>query len=327
MKISNKSITRVLMIVSAAIVSVTSTASAQIFYVTSGNQGGINRFNSAGTNTGNLISYGAGINVQGIAVDSGGTVFASVTQSGTTTIRSITAAGSSSTFTTLTNGVNGLEFSSGGSLYGVRAGGGPSGGNDVGIYTVGGFTAITLTTSPFAPFFSAQSVRFDNNGDMYVANGGSGGVYANSIVKLTASGVNWAVASTIDTAGFAAYDMAFDNLNNLYVSSATSSAPVPIRKYSSAGVLDNTFAVSGGSFGTPRGLVFANGSLYEADLGTNRVNQINPSTGVASIFGVPTNFNLTYIAYTAVPEPSSVALLSLGAVMSVLARRKRKQVA
>lgn len=317
------------MIVATAVMSVISTAHAQIFYVTSGNQGGINRFAANGTNMGNLISYGAGVNVQGIAVDNTGTVFVSRVQSGVNTIQQVTSQGVSTTFATMSNSAAGLEFNSSGVLYGVQVGGGASGGNAVGIYTSSGFTPITLTSAPFAPFYSAQSVRFDNIGNMYVTNSGAGGVYANSIVKLTQNGSSWDIAQFASTAGFAAFDLAFDDLNNVYVSSSTTSAPVPIRKYDSAGVLDNSFAVSGSSVITPRGLEFVNGTLYEADLSSSRVNQINPTTGVATVFGVPTNFNLTYIAYTAVPEPSQVILLGLGLglVAIVTLRRKRLQTA
>lgn len=326
MKNSKKSIVCTLMIVAAAFGLVASTVNAQIFYVTSGNQGGINRFAADGTNMGNLISYGAGVNVQGIAVDGTGTVFVSRVASGINTIQQVTAAGVSTTFATMSNSAAGLDFNSSGVLYGVQVGGGASGGNAVGIYTSSGFTPITLTSAPFAPFYSAQSVKFDSLGNMYVTNSGAGGVYANSIVKLTQNGGSWDIALFASTSGFSAFDLAFDDLNNVYVSSATTSAPVPIRKYSSAGVLDESFAVSGGAITTPRGLEFANGSLYEADFSASRVNQINPTTGSATVFGVPTNFNLTYITYTAVPEPSQIALLSLGlgAVAFTTLRRKRR---
>lgn len=322
MKRSNKFIIHVLLFAVAVVVSVVP-ANAQIIYLTTGNQGAVNRFSAAsGANLGNLISYGTGVSVQGIAVDSTGDVFVSVTNGGTRTIERVTAAGVGSTFATLTNSAAGLTFSNAGALYGVQVGGGASGGNAVGIYTAGGFTPITLTSAPFAPFYSAQSVRFDNLGNMYVTNSGAGGVYANSIVKLTPNGSSWDIALFANTSGFSSFDMAFDNLNNLYVSSSTTSAPVPIRKYSSAGVQDTGFAVSGGNIVTPRGLLYLSGSLYEADYSASRVNQINPTTGLATVFGIPSNFNDTYLAYSSIPEPSAMLLIGLGGLVMLIRRRR-----
>ena len=108
---------------------------------------------------------------------------------------------------------------------------------------------------------------------------------------------------------YSAFDLDFDVAGNVYVTTTTSSADYPIRKYSSAGVWDDAFAVSGGVFLSARGLVSVDGSLYTADFSNQRINQINPADGVSSVFGISPTTRLTYIAYTAVPEPSLMALL------------------
>jgi hypothetical protein len=307
----------------------TTTASAQIFYVTSGNGNTINRRSSTGAVLSDLISYGVGTNLQGVAAASNGDVYVSSLASGTSTINVVTLGGSSSVFASLTNQALGLTFDSGGTLYGVSGGGGPSGGHDVGIFSAGGFIPLTLTGSPFAPFFSAQSLRFDSIGNLYVTNSAAGGVYAESVVKLTpsiATPGSWDSSEFADTTGFNAFDVDIDGSGNVFVSSAVTSTLTPIRKYDSGGVLDGGFAVTGGDFLSTRGVVLANGSLYSADFSFNRLNEINPITGAATNFATGlTAAGPRYIAYSTVPEPSQVALMLLGGLLlvGVTVRRNR----
>jgi hypothetical protein len=305
----------------------TATASAQFFYVTTGTSGVVNKVSSTGTLLPDLISYGPGAHVQGIAAATNGDIYVSVLKSGTATVNQVTPGGVSTVFATLPDQVLSLAFNSTGDLYGVSAAGGPSGGHDIGIITGGGFSAISITGAPFAPLFSAQDLAFDNIGNLFVSNNAAGGVYANSVVKLApsiATPGSWDSSQFADTAGFNAFGLAIDGSGNVFVSSTVVSSATPIRKYLSDGTL-TAFNVSGGNFLSARGLELANGSLYEADFSFNLLNEIDPTTGVATNFVSGLGVQATYIAYSPVPEPSQVALIVLGGMVLMGTMRRNRQ--
>ena len=302
-------------------------ASAQILYVSSGVTGHINQSTMDGTPLPNLKDYASGTTVAGLAVSNNFNIYAAVSTSSSYTVERITPGGVSSVYSTLTHGINGMAFNANGVLYGVSAGNGVSGGNAVGIIDESGFTPVTLTTSPFAPFYSSSALAFDSVGNMYVTNSSFGGAYAFDIVKLTPNGSNWDISLFATGDGYNPYGITIDEFDNVFV--ATSSiggvSGTFVRKYSSAGVLDPSFTGAGGTITTPRGLVYAEGYVYEADYSTNDINRINPTTGEVVKLVDNANFNSTFIAYSAIPEPTHLALLGLGvmAAGSYIKRRKR----
>lgn len=303
-----------------ALLALAGVARAQIFYISEGASGIVSQVPSTGTPSA-LASVGG--NVQGITTGSTGTIYVA----NGSTIKQITSEGTVSTFATYTNTIGGLTMSSGGTLYGVSMAGGAAGGHAVGTYASDGtFTPLTLTTAPFAPFYSAQSVRFDNAGNIFVTNASTGGAYANSLVKLTLNGTSWDISLFATfAAGFAAYDVAFDASNNVFVSSGAATAT--ILKYSSSGVLDETFSITGmPATLTLRGLTYANDKLYAVSLGGYNMYEIDPTTGVATAFNTSylPDYRSTYIAYSAVPEPSGIGLVLAGGLALFFVIRLRK---
>jgi len=152
------------------------------------------------------------------------------------------------------------------------------------------------------------------------------------VQKLTTinSGVDWTVSAFQSYAPgtFKPYDVVTDSSNNVYVSSGN--AGPFIRKYDSAGVLDATFTLSGIPASTiAQGLTFANGNLYAVSRGTYKLYEINPTTGAANDFlgaGVfLPDFRSTFLTYTAVPEPSILALVAFGGLALFGRRASRKQ--
>lgn len=306
----------------AALLSTASSVVGQTFYVAQGPSGKIGAATSAGVPS-TFADFPAE-NAQGITTDSLGNVYAAVGS----TIHRITPAGSSSVFATYTNPILGLTMSSSGTLYGVSSPG--SGSNDVGTFdSLGNFTPLSLTSTPFLPFYSANGLKFDSAGNLFVANAAFGGEFAHSVVKLTPSGADWNAAAfaTFDASSSGLFDVVTDPAGNVYVSAAASSLnDVPtIYKLDSAGVQDNSFTLSGIPDTKMTGLTFENGSLYAVSFGTFKIWEIDPDTGVATDFlggeNLP-DFRSSFITATAVPEPSVVGLLILGGLGFLVVRRK-----
>jgi PEP-CTERM motif len=64
-----------------------------------------------------------------------------------------------------------------------------------------------------------------------------------------------------------------------------------------------------------RGITFANGGP------TSYLYMINPSTGLGALVG-PTGFSMDGLASIPTPEPSSLALLSLGTLVTLICCRR-----
>ena len=316
------SLTRFWVVTAMALTGLSTLAQAQIFYVSQGLSGQVGKVTSAGVPS-TFATY-AGGDTQGITNDALGNVFVA---SGTS-IRKITPGGASSLYANYANPILGLTMSSGGTLYGVKDVVGGNG-NQVGTYSAGGtFTPLTLTNPYIYTFYETHGLKFDGAGNLFAANTGSGGTYANSVVKLTPSGSDWTASSFMPaTAGFTPYDIAFDLSGNVYVSSITATST--IAKFNSAGALDTNFAISGiNSDLMMAGLTFANSKLYAVAYGSYKVFEIDPTTGAATDFLQPfTNlpdYRSTFLTYTAVPEPSVMALVALGSLALLRRRVSRK---
>lgn len=309
-----------------AFIALTTLAQAQ-FYVAQGESGKIGRVTAAGVPSPAyptpFVSFPAG-DVQGITSDSSGNVFAAVG----TSIYQITPGGTSSLYGTYTNTIRGLTMSSSGVLYGVSVIGG---GNDVGIYAnAGGGTFASLSLSNPNPysFYSANGLGFDSSGNLFVTNISYGGPDPFSVVKLTPSGPDWTSSSFVSygIGNYQPYDVATDSANNVYVSSALNTAT--ILKYNSAGVLDGTFNITGiTATDAMRGLTFANNKLYAVDASDYKMYEIDPTTGAATNFigsGNLPDYRSTFLTYTAVPEPSIMALVAFAGLALAGCRGSRK---
>jgi len=316
-------VTRFFVLTATALVSLSTLANAQFFYAAQGVSGKIGKVTATGVplpaSLTPWVEY-VGQNVQGITTDSFGNVFAAVGS----TIYQITPSGSSSLYGTYTDPISGLTMNSSNVLYGVKDSGGPFGGGDIGIYSAGGtFTPINLTNPAFATFFSANGLKFDGLGNIFVTNSSNGGIFPFSLLKLTPSGPNWTVSQFVNYGGsFSPYDVVMDLSNNVYVSSA--SASPSILKYDSTGAPVVAFTLSGIPGGQVAGLAFANNKLYATSAGTFKIWEIDPTTGAATDFlgaGVfLPDFRSTFLAYSPVPEPSQICLVLLSG-LALIGRR------
>ena len=322
------SLTRFWVVTAMALTGLSTLAQAQIFYAGQSASGKVAKVDGSVPST--FATYVGG-DTQGITTDALGNVFVA---SGTS-IYQITPGGSSSLYANYASPIAGLTMSSSGSLYGVRFSGGPLGGHDVGTYASNGtFTSLTLTNPGFVPFYPSNGLKFDGSGNLFVTNSGNGGTYGESVLKLTTadSGASWTVSAfaSYTLGSTQPYDVTSDPTGNIYVSSFAQNKT--ILKYDSAGVLDGTFTLSGvtGTDTKMAGMTFANGNLYSVaygGVGGYKFWEINPTTGVATnVIGgafMP-DYRGTFLTYTAVPEPSVMALVALGSLALLRRRVSRK---
>ena len=161
------------------------------------------------------------------------------------------------------------------------------------------------------------SIQFDGNGNVFVANSGSG----DNVEKFALDGTLLAtVGSSVNLAE--PHDSITDAFGNLYVSSRQNQVVV---KYDSAGNLVNSSFVSGFD---PYGLLIDDNKLFVAAHNQGQINiyDLNNNGQFISSFAVgslPTYIAVNPTAFV-VPEPSSLLLLgSAGIVLSL--RRVRKK--
>jgi sugar lactone lactonase YvrE len=211
----------------------------------------------------------------------------------------------------------GLAFDSAGNLYVAN----DDTINTIGKYTPDGGGSVFANAGLNVP----EGLAFDSAGNLYVAN-----LFGNSIVKYTPGGVGSIFASTglSDPTG-----LAFDSAGNLYVANVGNST---IEKFTPGGVgsvfASNEFGSIGVGSGTPiimdlsnpEGVAFDSaGNLYAANAGNGTIEEFTPDD-VGSLFASGLN-NPSFIAIVPAPEPSTLALLTLGLPSLLAIRRKLKK--
>lgn len=301
---------RLLVMLAATLLSLCASLNAQVFYTGEGVSGLVGKVTMGGVPS-TLASFPGG-SIQGVTTDSLGNAYVANGSS----IYSITPAGTATLFATYANPIAGLSMSSTGILYGISTAGGPAGGRNVGVFNSdGSFTALTLTNPGFAPFYPANGIKMDASGDIFVTNSGNGGTYGESVLKLTSAGSDWTVSSFVSygLGTFQPYDVTFDLAGNVFVSSSLATSTIV--KYNSSGVQDGSFVLSGLPAGmTMAGLTYANDKLYALAYGSYKLWEIDPTTGVATNFlgtGNLPDYRGTFLAYSAVPEPSTYGMILL----------------
>jgi PEP-CTERM motif len=203
-------------------------------------------------------------------------------------------------------GLNGLTYAPNGTLYGM--------GTDNTLYIVNRGTASLTPIGPTGSFFGMVNLAARSDGSLFATdaftNGPGGFVYGIN----PGTGQATSIGQSGLTGGFAATGgLAFGAGNTLFMQYglfASDYALYTVNQSTGAASLVGTTGVSTG------GLVFAGGNAYAFDF-FGEIYTIDTTTGAATDTGVSVTGGFgpidAAVAAPAVPEPSSLALASLGA--------------
>jgi hypothetical protein len=219
--------------------------------------------------------------------------------------------------TTSTSGViDGITFSSDGTLFGINA---PGGGNSH-LFTIDPLSGLTMDRGDTGAFLVGLAYR-PSDGVLF-ADDFTGSLF--TVNPLTA--MLTPVATIANNGNFG--NLTFSPNDTLYNLNTPAASDELYTRNQTNGA-ENLSGDTGTLFNS--GLVFTNNTLFDFDASNNIFN-INPATGagvntgltVTTLFG---GINAAAVRPNAVPEPGSAALLSGLAVAGagfVLRRRRRK---
>jgi sugar lactone lactonase YvrE len=280
---------------------ITRASPGDLYVTTFGNQ--VLKFSPNGTQS----TYASNFNVsQGIAFDSSGNLFVSNGQNPAEILK-FTPNGTESTFASGLNNVFGVAFDKTGNLFVTS--------NPSVIYKFApDGTRTTFATGLDGPI----GIAFNNAGNLFVADRGS-----NSILEFTPSGQETTFASGLNVP----VGVAFDSAGNLFVTNyGTGTQPGDGSLVEIAP--DDTKTVLFQHLYVPWGLAFDNsGNLFMA-LQNGNIIKIAPDH-MATNFASGINSSLFNLAFEGtalpVPEPSTGAVLMLGASLAALSRGTRRK--
>jgi sugar lactone lactonase YvrE len=213
----------------------------------------------------------------------------------------VTEYGPGGTTTTIPSGPDpkGLAFDSSGNLFETDYHSG-----NIYKYPPGGSLSL-FATVPAAP----QVLAFNSAGDLFVNTGYGGG--NEDITEITPQGVQSTFATGLSYVG----GLAFNSAGNLFEADQSGN----IYEYTPQGVR-STFASGLANLGN---LAFDNqGNLFLA-IGTGTIDEFTPG-GTRSTFASGLNGPVG-LAFQPVPEPTTLALLGIGAVAFFARRNLRKE--
>jgi sugar lactone lactonase YvrE len=289
--------------ISLCILSTGTCAWADFLYVSQASNNMIVTYDTAATPPTPTTFASTGLDYPvGLAFDSAGNLYASSFRNNT--IEKFTPGGVGSVFaSTGLNGPYGLAVDAAGNLYVANTL------NDtIEKFTPGGVGSVFASSGLNHPV----GLAFDAAGNLYAANS-----HADTIEKFTPGGVGSVFASTgVNTP----YGLAIDSAGNVYVANnpGTGAHPGPnntIEKFTPGGV-GSVFATFDAGQNGPSGLAFDSAdNLYVNINGLNLIEKFTPD-GVGSDFATNPNGLFLGLAIRpgAVPEPSSLVLMGLGAL-------------
>ena len=268
-------------------------ASAQNLYDSEQYSGAIDVFNSSGTPT-TFIPSTQPLGKQ-IAFDSSGDLF--VGNNGTAGITKITPNGTASSFGSGFNEPSGVAVNGAGDVFVANTGNGE-------IIEV----ALNGSESLFATGLDNPGfLTFNSAGDLLEADSGSGNIYEfapNGMKTLYASGFQIPVG------------LAFNSAGDLFVANGLSQNAGYISEMTPSGTSTILTGLDG-----PQGLAVNNaGDLFIA-VAIGYIEEITPAG--ASVFSTQVQSPIG-LAFAPVPEPSTLALLAVGASAVALRLRRKK---
>ena len=172
------------------------------------------------------------------------------------------------------------------------------------IYKYSGGTLSIFATVPAAP----QAMTINSAGDLFVGSGYGAGV--ESITEITPNGTESTFATGLSFIG----GLAFNGAGNLLVAQETTGT---ILQYTPGGVQSVYATVNASGLNA---IAFDGAGNLFAETGPTIV-KIAPGGG-QSIFAAGLN-NAAGLAFQPVPEPSTFALIGIGAAAAFFARRRR----
>ncbi len=283
-------------IIFACCVLATSAAHAAVLVIS--NAYHIEQFDSiTGADLGALATLSG--EAMGLAFDASGNLYVATRTAPLNSIQKITPGGLVSTFATGFANVTGLAFDTDGNLYVADT---SAGGADF-IYKVTSGGAVSTFAGGFIGAFGGPfGLAFDSGGNLFAACFGS-----DTIKEVTPGGTVSSFAHLQNTFG-----LAFDTVGNLYAGDYSGR----ITKFTPDGGR-STFAEQGPV--STNGIAFdTNGNLFAVTGGIGRINRIASDGTVSTI----ANSGGTFIAVTpVVPEPSALALISMGFGVALISRR------
>jgi sugar lactone lactonase YvrE len=218
----------------------------------------------------------------------------------------------------------GLRFGSDGNLYVSHNGGQGAGSGTGSIDKFNGTTGAPLG-SVVTGLTQPTGLTF-HNGSLYIADFGTG-----NVVRYDGS-----TSSTFITGGanlFGPAGLTFGADNKLYISDLLNGSVLRYIDNGTSGALDTLFVAPGGALQMqfPSDLVFdrTNTTLLTADLGpsfstpSGGVKRFDAITGTFLSDFASNIFGASQIALTPVPEPTSLALIGIGAAGLAWWKRRR----
>jgi PEP-CTERM motif/NHL repeat len=286
-------------------------AHAQIYVATA--TGKVEEYDSSGNDLGTFI--GSGLNgPTALAFDSSGNLF--VANYGNNTVGEFGQSGNLiQTFSTGLSNPSGLAFDSSGDLFVAN-----DANNTVGAGTIEEFAYTSGSLSTSGTTFKSgltgtYGLAFDG-GNLFVAS-----ITGNTVAEFNSSGTLITTLTGLNSP----WGLAFDTGGNLY---AANSGNGTIEEFASAG--SGTVSGTGTSFGSmaePAGVAFdnINLTLYVTDFGGDTVQQFDSSKNQSLFASTGSSSFPAAVASKPVPEPSTWALLTMGATALLGLRRRQTQ--
>ncbi len=275
---------------------------AYLMYASEYSGGQVDRFDETGAKT----VFATGIDhPKGLAVDASGNVYVA---SGDHTILKFAPSGGSLGTLTTTGLANpfGIAYGPDGAIWAAN-----SNDNTIHRFSTSG---ADLGVFASANLSGAEAISFDQAGNAYVSN--NYGTFGDTIRKFSPTGIDLGIFATTPPHG--PNGSAFDAAGHFFVAIENGTQ---VHEYSSTGGDMGIFA----TFLNDKPIALAvapNGNLFVAQFQSGQIHQFSPEGGDLGVFasGLIQPVYIAFAPGAAVPEPSGVALITVGLGVTWLSR-------